>query len=69
MNNYTNIIARRQSSQEQSSVLSYCIAMFDYPASEPNQLELKAGEKVAVLSKQAAGWWKGALNGQVGVVS
>lgn len=48
-----------------SSVLGYCNVVYDYKATEANQLGLKKGDRVAVVSKEG-GWWKGVLNGQIG---
>jgi len=49
------------------SVLCYCYALYDYVAVEPNQLSLRRGDRVAVVSKAGAsrGWWKGRLRGKV----
>ena len=48
-------------------VLGYCYALYDYLALEPNQLSLRRGDRVAVVSKAGAsrGWWKGRLHGKV----
>ncbi|XP_053380469.1 proto-oncogene vav-like isoform X3 [Mercenaria mercenaria] len=42
-------------------VLSYATAVYDYAATATSQISLKAGERVAVLSKTGSdkGWWKG----------
>ncbi|KAE8751318.1 hypothetical protein FOCC_FOCC001889 [Frankliniella occidentalis] len=44
------------------------VAEVDYNTTEPNQLPLKKGTQVVVLSKEAdhMGWWKGKANDQVG---
>ena len=48
-------------------VIGYCYALYDYLALEPNQLSLRRGDRVAVISKAGAsrGWWKGRLHGKV----
>ncbi|XP_034233685.1 protein vav [Thrips palmi] len=44
------------------------VAELDYDPTEPNQLPLKKGAQVVVLSKEAdhMGWWKGKVNDRVG---
>lgn len=44
------------------------VAEMDYNPTEPNQLPLKKGAQVVVLSKEAdhMGWWKGKANDRVG---
>lgn len=43
-------------------------ALFDFRGGEPNQLSLRRGCRVVVLSKEgdAKGWWKGKIGDQVG---
>ncbi|XP_046734889.1 protein vav isoform X2 [Diprion similis] len=43
-------------------------ALFDFRGEEPNQLSLRRGCRVVVLSKEgdARGWWKGKIGDQVG---
>lgn len=43
------------------------VAELDYDPTEPNQLPLKKGAQVVVLSKEAdhMGWWKGKVNDRV----
>jgi len=52
---------------EDPGVLGYCYALYDYIAVETNQLSLRRGDRVAVISKAGAsrGWWKGRLHGKV----
>ncbi|KAL4219511.1 Guanine nucleotide exchange factor vav2 [Mactra antiquata] len=42
-------------------VLSYAVAVYDYAATATSQISLKAGDRIAVLSKTGSdkGWWKG----------
>ncbi|XP_065209606.1 protein vav isoform X2 [Planococcus citri] len=44
------------------------VAEFDFNPSEPNQLPLKKGCQVLVLSKEGdhKGWWKGQINDRIG---
>lgn len=41
--------------------------LFAYNPSQPDELELKEGEIVTILSKNSEdkGWWKGEVNGKV----
>lgn len=42
-------------------ILSYAKAVYDYAATATSQISLKAGDRVAVISKTGSdkGWWKG----------
>jgi len=42
-------------------ILSYACAVYDYAATATSNISLKAGDRIAVLSKTGAdkGWWKG----------
>ncbi|PRP78868.1 hypothetical protein PROFUN_01041 [Planoprotostelium fungivorum] len=43
------------------------IALYNFTARKPNQLELKKGERVTVVSSSETGWWKGrTADGRVG---
>ncbi|XP_050297273.1 SH3 domain-containing kinase-binding protein 1-like isoform X2 [Anthonomus grandis grandis] len=50
-------------------VKQQCEVIFSYKAQNEDELTLKEGDIVTVLSKDCAdaGWWKGELNGKVGV--
>jgi len=52
---------------DEPGVIGYCYALYDYLALEPNQLSLRRGDRIAVVSKAGAsrGWWKGRLRGKV----
>lgn len=52
---------------DEPGVIGYCYALYDYLALEPNQLSLRRGDRVTVVSKAGAsrGWWKGRLRGKV----
>lgn len=43
--------------------------MFPYTAEHEDELELKEGDIIIILCKELEdkGWWRGELNGQVGV--
>jgi len=42
-------------------------AIYDYTATEDNELTFKANDRIVVLQKDDSGWWQGELNGQVGM--
>jgi len=48
-------------------VLGYCIAQYDFEATTTNQISLREGDSIAIVSKlgEATGWWKGSNNGRV----
>ncbi|KAJ0066592.1 hypothetical protein NL108_015480, partial [Boleophthalmus pectinirostris] len=48
--------------------LLFCKVMFDYKPKAEDELELKKGDVVVVLSKESEdeGWWQGELNGRCG---
>jgi hypothetical protein len=43
------------------------IAICDYSRIQPDELSLKTGDIITVLEKFGDGWWKGKVNGNVGV--
>ncbi|KAM3873052.1 SH3 domain-containing protein 21 [Diretmus argenteus] len=47
------------------SVKEHCQVMFDYKAQTDDELELKKGDIVVIISKETEdeGWWEGELNG------
>ncbi|XP_035268778.1 SH3 domain-containing kinase-binding protein 1 isoform X2 [Anguilla anguilla] len=47
----------------------YCKVLFPYEAQNEDELSIKEGEIVAIISKECAdtGWWLGELNGRQGV--
>jgi guanine nucleotide exchange factor VAV len=51
-----------------NSNLGMCTAQFDYAANQPNQLSLRVGDRIVILSRAGGfrGWWKGSLNGRTG---
>ncbi|XP_013402148.1 guanine nucleotide exchange factor VAV2 [Lingula anatina] len=48
--------------------LGYAVAIFEYAATETNQISLTEGDRIKIVSKQAKsrGWWKGELRGKTG---
>ena len=46
-----------------------CIVLFPYNAVNDDELTLEEGQMVAVVSKEVEdkGWWKGEVDGRVGV--
>jgi len=42
-------------------------ALYNYDATEDNELSFKANDKIVVIQKDDSGWWHGELNGQVGI--
>eukprot|EP00013_Stygamoeba_regulata_P028858 CAMPEP_0177646796 /NCGR_PEP_ID=MMETSP0447-20121125/9957_1 /TAXON_ID=0 /ORGANISM="Stygamoeba regulata, Strain BSH-02190019" /LENGTH=1048 /DNA_ID=CAMNT_0019149337 /DNA_START=284 /DNA_END=3426 /DNA_ORIENTATION=- len=44
-----------------------CRALYDYDATDPNELSFKQNEIITILQKDPSGWWQGELNGRVGV--
>eukprot|EP01104_Vermistella_antarctica_P013773 TRINITY_DN4222_c0_g2_i1.p1 TRINITY_DN4222_c0_g2~~TRINITY_DN4222_c0_g2_i1.p1 ORF type:complete len:508 (-),score=126.78 TRINITY_DN4222_c0_g2_i1:184-1707(-) len=50
-----------------SGATGRCRALYDYDASDPNELSFKTGEIIQILHRDPSGWWQGNLNGRVGV--
>ena len=40
----------------------------DYPASAVNELTLRVGDVVTIISEESEGWWKADLNGRQGMM-
>lgn len=51
------------------SVKEICRALFPYEAANEDELTLKEGDVIALLSREEPdqGWWRGELRGKVGV--
>jgi len=49
------------------TVKNYCIAQYDYEATATNQISLREGDGIIIISRagEASGWWKGNNNGMV----
>ncbi|XP_030063266.1 neutrophil cytosol factor 2 [Microcaecilia unicolor] len=43
------------------------VALFDYEAIEPEDLEFQQGDVILILSKVNEDWWEGQCNGKVGI--
>jgi hypothetical protein len=43
-------------------------ALYDYTASQADELSIATGQKVEIIEKVDANWWKGRVNGKVGLV-
>lgn len=44
-----------------------CKALFNYSAQEPDELSIAKEDVITILLKQPNGWWKGELQGRIGV--
>jgi len=42
-------------------------ALYNYDATEDNELSFKANDRITVIQKDDSGWWHGELNGQIGI--
>jgi len=53
--------------KSKTPVIAYCVAQYDYEARATNQISLREGDYIAIVSKagEATGWWKGNNNGRV----
>lgn len=51
------------------AVREQCKVIFSYKPANEDELELKEGEIISILSKELPdkGWWKGELKGKIGV--
>jgi len=51
----------------QQNFIGYCYAMYDYAAVAPNQISLREGDRIGIMSKggESRGWWKGRNGSQV----
>jgi len=43
------------------------IALYDYDATEDNELTFKEGDKILLYEKHESGWWTGEHNGKPGL--
>ncbi|XP_072535859.1 SH3 domain-containing protein 21 [Salminus brasiliensis] len=59
---------QRASIRKKTNVKECCQVMFDYAAIAEDELDLKKGDMVTVISKatEDEGWWEGELNGRRG---
>jgi len=53
--------------RSKAPVIGYCVAQYDYEATATNQVSLREGDNIAILSKagEGTGWWKGNNSGRV----
>lgn len=42
-------------------------ALYNYDATEGNELTFKANDRISVLQRDDSGWWQGEINGKVGM--
>ena len=47
--------------------LPTAVAIYDYKSQANDELDLKEGEVVEIVSKDASGWWTGRLRGRQGL--
>ncbi|KAG9492865.1 hypothetical protein GDO78_001035 [Eleutherodactylus coqui] len=59
----------KDSSSGPVSISEFARVMFDYVSTLPDELSLKKGDVVAVISKETEdeGWWRGEVNGKTGL--
>lgn len=48
-------------------VVGRCRALYDYDASQNDELSIRPGDIINVYDKQMDGWWQGEKNGRVGI--
>lgn len=44
----------------------YCTANFDFAPQDDSELEFKRGNKILIIDKSDANWWKGSLDNKEG---
>lgn len=49
------------------SSIDQCQADYEYTATENDELTIKPGDVITVMIRHDDGWWKGELNGKVGL--
>ncbi|XP_043204297.1 SH3 domain-containing kinase-binding protein 1-like isoform X9 [Amphibalanus amphitrite] len=63
----TNGVARRTQDASKRPGRRRCKALFSYTPDKADELALKLNDIIDVLEDVEPGWWKGSLNGKVGV--
>uniref|UniRef100_A0AAV2MAA5 SH3 domain-containing protein n=1 Tax=Knipowitschia caucasica TaxID=637954 RepID=A0AAV2MAA5_KNICA len=65
---FTKGNSKQTSVRKKVKSVEFCKVMFDYVPKAEDELELKKGDVVVVLSKETEdeGWWQGELNGRCG---
>lgn len=43
--------------------VGYCVALYDFPAQQPEDLNLRKDDKIAIVEHLSEDWWKGYKNG------
>ncbi|XP_071491487.1 nostrin-like [Diadema antillarum] len=59
--------ASAASSIGNEKVLGVCSAIYDFEATADDQLDIKEGDVINVLEKGDDGWWRGEINGRIGL--
>ncbi|KAG7807545.1 hypothetical protein KL921_004303 [Ogataea angusta] len=54
-------------SSSSPSPAEYAEALYDYKPQQPEDLELRAGDKITVIEKVSTAWWRGSLRGRTGM--
>ncbi|KAI8818072.1 amoeboid myosin I-like protein [Fimicolochytrium jonesii] len=49
------------------AALPTCRALYDYEASEADELSFKANDVISIINQDDAGWWQGEVNGRKGL--
>ncbi|KAK3108067.1 hypothetical protein FSP39_000542 [Pinctada imbricata] len=52
---------------EVGHTIGRCRALYDYQASQTDELSIKYGDTINIYEKQPDGWWQGELHGRVGI--
>lgn len=47
--------------------IGQCEALYDYTANQSDELTIQPGDVINLIEKQDQDWWKGEINGQVGI--
>ena len=55
-------------SSSNSASSNYALALYSYTADNADELTFYKGSVIAILNKDDPDWWKGEVNGQVGLV-
>ena len=47
--------------------ISRCIVQYEYKGERADELFLKSGDIIKVIERRPDGWWRGELNGKIGL--
>ncbi|KAM4795778.1 SH3 domain-containing protein 21 [Rhinophrynus dorsalis] len=63
------VVTSQSKDSSSTQVKEFCCVMFDYTPSAQDELTLKKGDVVLIISKETEdeGWWRGELNGKTGL--